>query len=127
MTPWLGLRPPAEPAANRLRLPEGNILGLQSPAVDRAVLGEMFAPPQAQPTPPPATMPYYSPTQKKFFIGGQLIDEGDAQSLVQAEALLDQPDAGARPTGDFRPIGRSGFQQILEPIKNPSLGTLFLH
>jgi hypothetical protein len=125
MTPWLGLRPPAEPAANRLRLPEGNILGLQSPAVDRAVLGEMFAPPQAQPTPPPATMPYYSPTQKKFFIGGQLIDEGDAQSLVQAEALLDQPDAGARPTGDFRPIGRSGFQQILEPIKNPSLGTLF--
>jgi hypothetical protein len=125
MTPWLGLRPPAEPAANRLRLPEGNILGLQSPAVDRAVLGEMFAPPQAQPTPPPATMPYYSPTQKKFFIGGQLIDEGDAQSLVQAEALLDQPDAGARPAGDFRPIGRSGFQQILEPIKNPSLGTLF--
>lgn len=125
MTPWLGLRPPAEPAANRLRLPEGNILGLQSPAVDRAVLGEMFAPQQVQPTSPPATMPYYSPTQKKFFIGGQLIDEDDAQSLVQAEALLDQPDTGARPAGDFRPIGRSGFQQILGPIKNPSLGTLF--
>jgi hypothetical protein len=125
MTPWLGLRPPAELAADRLRLPEGNILGLQSPTVDQAVLGELFAPQQAQPTPPPATMPYYSPTQKKFFIGGRLIDEDDAQSLVEAEALLDQPDAGSRPAGDFRPIGRSGFQQILAPIRNPSLGTLF--
>jgi len=70
-------------------------------------------------------MPYYSASQKKFYVGGRVIDENDAQGLIEAEQLLGTPDTTARPQGDWRPIGRSGFDQILAPIKNPSRGTLF--
>lgn len=124
MTPWLGLRPPTEPAANRLRVPEGSVLGLQSPAVDEAMLGEMFAPQRAEPAPQMAT-PYYNPTEKKFFVNGRVVDEDDAAGMLEIEQFAGQPASAAPPPGDWRPIGWDAYSRVTQPIKNPSLGTLF--
>ena len=124
MADWLGLPVQSAQATQQERTPSGSILGLQTPRVDEAVLGDLFREVEAPAAPKPV-MPYYSPTQKKYYIGGRVIDENDAAGLIEAEALLGQTEPVGRPKGDWLPIGQAAFSRVLEPIKNPGLGTLF--
>lgn len=124
MADWLGLPVQSAQATQQERTPSGSILGLQTPRVDEAVLGDLFREVEAPAAPKPV-MPYYSPTQKKYYIGGRVIDENDAAGLIEAEALLGQTEPVGRPKGDWLPIGQAAFSRVLEPIKNPGLSTLF--
>lgn len=124
MTEWYGLRPPALPPATDTARPDGTLLGLRTPEVDAAVLGDLSAEPERAPT-QRAVQPFFSPSQQKYFVDGRVIDADDAQGLLEAEQLVGRPASVGRPRGDWVPIPTSAFAAELEPIKNPSLGTLF--
>jgi hypothetical protein len=124
MTEWYGLRPSALPPATDTARPTGSLLGLRTPEVDAAVLGDLFAEPERAPT-QRAVQPFFSPSQQKYFVDGRVIDADDAQGLLEAEQLIGRPASAGRPSGDWVPIPASAFAAELEPIKNPSLGTLF--
>lgn len=66
----------------------------------------------------------YSPSRKEFFVQGTTFSSDDAQSLVQAEGLLGGPSTGLPTGGDWMPLDSQSYGQLVQNVRNPSLGTL---
>ena len=66
----------------------------------------------------------YSPSRKEFFVQGTTFSSDDAQSLVQAEGLLGGPSTGLPTGGDWMPLDPQSYGQLVQNVRNPSLGTL---
>lgn len=66
----------------------------------------------------------YSPSRKEFFVQGTTFSSDDAQSLVQAEGLLGGPSTGLPTEGDWMPLDQQSYGQLVQNVRNPSLGTL---
>jgi len=66
----------------------------------------------------------YSPSRKEFFVQGTTFSSDDAQSLVQAEGLLGGPSTGLPTEGDWVPLDTQSYGQLVQNVRNPSLGTL---
>jgi len=66
----------------------------------------------------------YSPSRKEFFVQGTTFSSDDAQSLLQAEGLLGGPSTGLPTDGDWMPLDPQSYGQLVQNVRNPSLGTL---
>jgi hypothetical protein len=66
----------------------------------------------------------YSPSRKEFFVQGTTFSSDDAQSLLQAEGLLGGPSTGLPSEGDWVPLDTQSYGQLVQNVRNPSLGTL---
>jgi hypothetical protein len=66
----------------------------------------------------------YSRSRKEFFVQGTTFSSDDAQSLVQAEGLLGGPSTGLPTEGDWMPLDQQSYGQLVQNVRNPSLGTL---
>ena len=66
----------------------------------------------------------YSPSRKEFFVQGTTFSSDDAQSLLQAEGLLGGPSTGLPTEGDWVPLDPQSYGQLVQNVRNPSLGTL---
>ena len=66
----------------------------------------------------------YSPSRKEFFVQGTTFSSDDAQSLLQAEGLLGGPSTGLPSEGDWVPLDMQSYGQLVQNVRNPSLGTL---
>lgn len=66
----------------------------------------------------------YSPSRKEFFVQGTTFSSDDAQSLLQAEGLLGGPSTGLPTGGDWMPLDPQSYGQLVQNVRNPSLGTL---
>lgn len=66
----------------------------------------------------------YSPSRKEFFVQGTTFSSDDAQSLLQAEGLLGGPSTGLPTEGDWVPLDTQSYGQLVQNVRNPSLGTL---
>ena len=66
----------------------------------------------------------YSPSRKEFFVQGTTFSSDDAQSLVRAEGLLGGPATGLPTGGDWTPLDPQSYGQLVQNVRNPSLGTL---
>ena len=66
----------------------------------------------------------YSPSRKEFFVQGTTFSSDDAQALLQAEGLLGGPATGLPTGGDWTPLDPQSYGQLVQNVRNPSLGTL---
>ena len=66
----------------------------------------------------------YSPSRKEFFVQGTTFASDDAQALLQAEGLLGGPATGLPSGGDWVPLDPQSYGQLVQNVRNPSLGTL---
>lgn len=66
----------------------------------------------------------YSPSRKEFFVQGTTFAADDAQGLLQAEALLGGAPTGLPTSGDWSPLDVQSYGQLVQNVRNPSLGTL---
>lgn len=97
--------------------------GLQDIA-NMGALGVQLARQDRTPVPEPVSQPFYSPSKKQFYVQGVAFDADDAQSFLDTEGLLSGP-AIPPPAGeDWVPIDPSNYAQLLNNVKNPSLGRL---
>lgn len=85
-----------------------------------AAIQSMVAPP------PPAPMPAdigINPSTNELFVQGRQFSADDAQTTLDAEALLNQPGRGALPAG-FQPLSPEQYGAITGGIRSPGRGTL---
>lgn len=101
-------------------LPRGDYLGLRVPEVQ---MPQMPVP--EQPTQPQTVKPYWNPTTKQYSINGQIIEEDDAASLLDAEQLLGTPAQAGKPGSGWFELPEPRFRAITDKIRNPSLTTRF--
>ena len=90
-------------------------------------LGQALAPAPripVRPTAPRGPDIAFDRTQNKLFVQGTVFDADDADSALQAEALLGGPGTGLPTTGNWEPMDVGAYQQYLSSIKNPSMGRL---
>lgn len=66
----------------------------------------------------------YSPSRKEFFVQGTTFGSDDAQALLQAESLLGGRPTGLPTGGDWMPLDAQSYGQLVQNVRNPSLGTL---
>lgn len=66
----------------------------------------------------------YSPSRKEFFVQGTTFAADDAQGLLQAEGLLGGRPTGLPTEGDWLPLDAQSYGQLVQNVRNPSLGTL---
>ncbi len=66
----------------------------------------------------------YSPSQKQFFVQGTTFAADDAQSLLDSQQLLGGAPTGLPQGGDWMPLDMQSYGQLVQNVKNPSLGTL---
>ena len=88
--------------------------GVQLARQNRFTMPEMKQPPSIG----------YSPSRKEFFVQGTTFSSDDAQALLQAEGLLGGPATGLPTGGDWTPLDPQSYGQLVQNVRNPSLGTL---
>jgi len=89
-------------------------LGVQMARQNQFTMPEMKQPPSIG----------YSPSRKEFFVQGTTFAADDAQGLLQAEGLLGGPSTGLPTGGDWVPLDTQSYGQLVQNVRNPSLGTL---
>ena len=88
--------------------------GVQLARQNRFTMPEMKQPPSIG----------YSQSRKEFFVQGTTFSSDDAQALLQAEGLLGGPSTGLPTEGDWVPLDTQSYGQLVQNVRNPSLGTL---
>ena len=117
-----GIRPPRVPAAASLGVGTGITGG---PSLEEAMdyisnISRDLQPEQED------TAPYiaFSPSSKQLYVNGFTFAENDAARALESEQYLGQ--SAARPeAGDWQRIPASVYQDYLQSIRDPSLGTRF--
>lgn len=89
-------------------------LGVQMARQNQFTMPEMKQPPSIA----------YSPSRKEFFVQGTTFAADDAQGLLQAEGLLSGLPTGLPTEGDWTPLDVQSYGQLVQNVRNPSLGTL---
>lgn len=89
-------------------------LGVQLARQNQFTMPEMRQPPSIA----------YSPSRKEFFVQGTTFAADDAQGLLQAEGLLSGTPTGLPTEGDWTPLDVQSYGQLVQNVRNPSLGTL---
>ena len=89
-------------------------LGVQLARQNQFTMPEMKQPPSIA----------YSPSRKEFFVQGTTFAADDAQGLLQAEGLLSGLPTGLPTEGDWTPLDMQSYGQLVQNVRNPSLGTL---
>ncbi|HEX3139173.1 MAG TPA: hypothetical protein VHQ87_03920, partial [Rhizobacter sp.] len=102
----------------------GAIVGADNERTD-AYLREMLANSAATAAPPSTARGPAGPDigisadGSQYYVQGHTFGADDADNIVRAEALLNQPGTGRLPAG-FQRLDPAGYQQITSQIKNPS-------
>ena len=72
----------------------------------------------------PPAQAYYSPSGKQFFVQGVTFASDDAQQLLESQKLLGGPAINPPTGGDWTPLDPQSYGQLVQNVRNPSLGTL---
>ena len=72
----------------------------------------------------PPAQAYYSPSGKQFFVQGVTFASDDAQQLLESQKLLGGPAINPPTGGDWMPLDPQSYGQLVQNVRNPSLGTL---
>ena len=72
----------------------------------------------------PPAQAYYSPSGKQFFVQGVTFASDDAQQLLESQKLLGGPAINPPTGGDWVPLDTQSYGQLVQNVRNPSLGTL---
>jgi len=100
--------------------------GLAPSAADMAVMGDSLVK-QSQFTMPKMTQPpsiAFSPTTNELFVNGITFRADDAATALQSEQYLRGPGTGLPQGGDWVPLDEQAYGQLLQSIRQPSLGRL---
>lgn len=81
---------------------------------------------QNQFTMPEMTQPSIAVSQSRnqLYVQGVTFGADDAQSILDAQSLLGGPPTGLPTDGDWVPLDTQTYGQLVQAVKNPSLGTL---
>jgi len=66
----------------------------------------------------------FSRSRNQLYVQGVTLDADDAQGILEAQSLLGGPPTGLPTDGDWVPLDVQSYGQLVQAIKNPSLGTL---
>lgn len=81
---------------------------------------------QNQFTMPEMTQPSiaFSRSRNQLYVQGVTLDADDAQGILEAQSLLGGAPTGLPTDGDWTPLDTQSYGQLVQGIKNPSLGML---
>jgi hypothetical protein len=116
-----GLATPGGSADNVYTTPDMGSFGGGMPDID-SYFSDLVPSDLDQPAQQQGAAVYYSPSQKKFVVGGQEIEEVNETALAQAAQQNLQPTAN--PGGDYTPVDQASWSQFIQNIIDPSLGRL---
>ena len=66
----------------------------------------------------------FSRSRNQLYVQGVTFDANDAQGILEAERLLGGAPTGLPTEGDWAPLDAQAYGQLVQTIRNPSLGTL---
>jgi hypothetical protein len=116
-----GLATPGGSADNVYTTPDMGSFGGGMPDID-SYFSDLVPSDLDQPAQQQGAAVYYSPSQKKFVVGGQEIEEVNETALAQAAQQNLQPTAN--PGGDYTPVDQASWSQFVQNIIDPGLGRL---